>query len=181
LITNPSGFYNSTSNIGNWTADKSNYALLSILNNGSYFNTASADTFIANYSQFLVNNQSLTNYIIYNNASIVNYILTQNNSLVNYIAIVNTSSNIDSLGYLNKSGTNANQNINISPYNLTTSNTGFFGWLGGLTSRITKLWIVDINATGNIETSQNMTATYVKLGGGGYMYDNGTTLIIGRD
>jgi len=50
-----------------------------------------------------------------------------------------------------------------------------------LTSRITKLWVVDINATGNIETSENITATYVKLGGGGYMYDNGTTLILGRD
>ena len=97
------------------------------------------------------------------------------------INAVNTTANIDSLGYLNKSGTNANQNINISPYNITTSDTGFFGWLGSLTSRITKLWVVDINATGNIETSENITATYVKLGGGGYMYDNGTTLILGRD
>jgi hypothetical protein len=41
------------SNIGNWTLDKTNYALLSILNNGSYFNSASSDTFIANYSTFL--------------------------------------------------------------------------------------------------------------------------------
>ena len=46
--------------------------------------------------------------------------------------------------------------------NITTTQIGFFGWLGSLTSRITKLWVVDINATGNIETSQNVSAKYFK-------------------
>jgi len=46
--------------------------------------------------------------------------------------------------------------------NISTSQTGFFGWLGSLTSRITKLWVVDINATGNIETSENVSAKYFK-------------------
>ncbi len=44
--------------------------------------------------------------------------------------------------------------------NITTIQTGFFGWIGSLISRITKLWVVDINATGNIETSQNVSAKY---------------------
>ena len=46
--------------------------------------------------------------------------------------------------------------------NITATQTGFFGWLGSLTSRVTKLWVVDIDATGNIETSQNVSANYFK-------------------
>ena len=44
--------------------------------------------------------------------------------------------------------------------NFSTSNYGFFGWLGSLLNRITKLWVGEINATGNIVTSENMTASY---------------------
>ena len=36
-----------------WTADKSSYTLLSVLNNGSYLNPEGTDTFIGNYSTFL--------------------------------------------------------------------------------------------------------------------------------
>ena len=46
--------------------------------------------------------------------------------------------------------------------NITATQTGFFGWLGSLTSRITKLFVRDIDATGNIETSQNVSANYFK-------------------
>ena len=46
--------------------------------------------------------------------------------------------------------------------NITTSQTGFFGFLGSLSSRITKLWVGEINATGNIETLGNATAGYFK-------------------
>ncbi len=45
--------------------------------------------------------------------------------------------------------------------NITTSDTGFFGWLGSLVNRITKLWVGEINATGNIVTSENVTASYL--------------------
>ncbi|MCR4326949.1 MAG: hypothetical protein NUV46_00005, partial [Nanoarchaeota archaeon] len=38
--------------------------------------------------------------------------------------------------------------------NITTLETGFFGWLGSLTSRITKLWVEDIDASGNVTASQ---------------------------
>ena len=43
--------------------------------------------------------------------------------------------------------------------NITTE-TGFFSWLGSLASRITKLFVQDVDATGNIETSQNVSANY---------------------
>jgi len=43
--------------------------------------------------------------------------------------------------------------------NITTTDTGFFGWLGSLTSRITKLFVQDIDASGNVNVSGNVTAT----------------------
>jgi len=52
--------------------------------------------------------------------------------------------------------------------NITTTQTGLFGWLGSLVSRITKIWVVDINATGNIGTSGNVSA--------GYFIGNGSLL-----
>ncbi|MGY4884799.1 MAG: hypothetical protein ACP5NZ_04445, partial [Nanobdellota archaeon] len=54
LDSNPYGYYNVTSNIGNWSSDKSSYTLLSVLNNGSYYNLASSEPlWNANYSTFL--------------------------------------------------------------------------------------------------------------------------------
>ncbi|MFH1237910.1 MAG: hypothetical protein V1491_00530 [archaeon] len=50
--------------------------------------------------------------------------------------------------------------------NITTSQTGFFGWLGSLTSRITKLFVQDIdfngtiNGSGNINITGNISADY---------------------
>lgn len=50
----------------------------------------------------------------------------------------------------------------FSQENITADDTGFFSFLGSLTNRITKLWVVDINATGNLETSENVSAKYFK-------------------
>jgi len=101
-VNNPSGFYNSTNFV------ITNYALLSTLNNGSYLNVAETDPFwSANYSTFLTNNISLTNYANFLNTSNNNYIveyggllnasnnnwITQNNNSVNnYILWVNSTS-----------------------------------------------------------------------------------------
>jgi len=41
--------------------------------------------------------------------------------------------------------------------NITTTQTGLFGWLGSLTSRITKLWVQDIDVSGNVNVSGNIT------------------------
>ena len=44
---------------------------------------------------------------------------------------------------------------------------------------------VELEVNGSIEASENITLTsldsYINFGGGGFMYDNGTTLIIGHN
>jgi hypothetical protein len=57
-----------------------------------------------------------------------------------------------------------NQSENFSG-NITTTQTGLFGWLGSLANRITKLFVQDIDASGNIAASGNVSATYL-LGDG---------------
>lgn len=54
--------------------------------------------------------------------------------------------------FLNLSGTNANQNININNYNFSTNGTGFFTNLGSILNRITKLWINTIDFSGSINS-----------------------------
>ena len=51
----------------------------------------------------------------------------------------------------------ADKNVDLGAYNLTTTGTGFFGWLGSLSSRITKLFVTDINASGNVEVGGNFS------------------------
>src|SRR3989344_9201156 len=52
--------------------------------------------------------------------------------------------------------------------NITTSQTGFFGWLGNLVSRIAKLYVQDvdfngtINGSGSINITGNISADYFK-------------------
>jgi hypothetical protein len=53
-----------------------------------------------------------------------------------------------------------NKNIDITGN--ASAETGLFSYLGSSASRITRLWVVDIDATGNIETSQNVSAEYFK-------------------
>jgi hypothetical protein len=43
--------------------------------------------------------------------------------------------------------------------NITTTQTGFFGWLGSLVSRINKLFVTDIDFAGNINGTGNITTT----------------------
>lgn len=49
--------------------------------------------------------------------------------------------------------------------NITTADSGLFGFLGSLASRITKLFVRDIDASGNIDATGNISATYI-LGDG---------------
>ncbi len=113
---------------------------------------------------------------------------------------------LDDFGNLNVSG-----NLKVIK-NITTSGYGFFGWIGSLVDRITKLFVQDIDFSGNINGTGNITTTgsvgigtispssslevyggnitltnstasennYFKFGRGGYMYDNGTAVIIGH-
>lgn len=47
----------------------------------------------------------------------------------------------------------------FSQENITTDNTGFFGYLGSLTSRITQLFVQDINVNGTIDGSGGIDIT----------------------
>ncbi len=60
--------------------------------------------------------------------------------------------------WLNIDGSNANTNINISPYNLTAG-YGFFDFLGDFANRVTKLFVKDIDFNGNINGTGNITTT----------------------
>jgi len=57
----------------------------------------------------------------------------------------------------------ANDNVSIANINMTgnftTTGTGLFGWLGSLTSRITTLFVKDINFNGTIQGFDNGTST----------------------
>ena len=83
---------------------------------------------------------------------------------------------------------NATQNVNLSSQNVTTAGTGFFGFLGSFLSRITGLFVQDINASGNIDVggdvniSGNLQVTGNITGGspvkvvGGLDVDGNTSL-----
>jgi len=68
------------------------------------------------------------------------------------------------------SGVEIDENLDMSAYNITTTGTGFFGFLGSLVNRITKLFVIDIDfngsviGTGNITTTGNITAEYIGVG-----------------
>ena len=68
--------------------------------------------------------------------------------------------------YVDIGGDNMTGNLNITG-NITTS-TGFFSWLGSLASRITKLFVQDIdfngtiNGSGNIIVTENISANLFK-------------------
>ena len=72
-----------------------------------------------------------------------------------------TSNTVQSIMNLESGG-----NLNVSG-NITTTQTGFFGWLGSLTSKISTLFVRDIDASGNVNVSGNITL------GGQIVTDNG--------
>lgn len=45
--------------------------------------------------------------------------------------------------------------------NITTSETGFFGWLGSFTNRITKIFAEDLSLSGNLEVGGNISGNIV--------------------
>ena len=104
---------------------------------------------------------------------------------------------VNSSGVLEINGTRLNATIDaripvtdLTPYalknqsetfvgNITTTESGYFGWWGSLVSRVTKLWVGEINASGdivtsgNINVSQNLVVGYNLTIGGIKMYSKG--------
>ncbi|MCK4650064.1 hypothetical protein KAT36_02425 [Candidatus Pacearchaeota archaeon] len=63
---------------------------------------------------------------------------------------------IPDVGWLNDSfSTNTSLNVIVGG-NITTSNYGFFGEIGSFLSRVAKLWVVDINASGDVSIGENL-------------------------
>ncbi|RLG12698.1 hypothetical protein DRN69_06475, partial [Candidatus Pacearchaeota archaeon] len=60
--------------------------------------------------------------------------------------------NISAQGVINDS------NLNVDGYNIT-ANYGFFSYLGSLLNRVTTLFVQEVNATGNINTLGNVSAS----------------------
>ena len=50
----------------------------------------------------------------------------------------------------------AGGSLNLSSGNITTTGTGFFGFLGSLVKRITKLWVVNIDASNDVVIGRNL-------------------------
>ena len=82
-------------------------------------------------------------------------------------------------------------NLDLGDKNITTTSYGFFGWLGSLANRITKLFVQDIDASGNINASNyTLNGTTIDdwgdVGGGvdtqkkaeGYLYNDSTTIYL---
>src|SRR3989344_4743166 len=59
-------------------------------------------------------------------------------------------------------------NVDFGSRNLTTTGTGLFGFLGSLSSRITRLFVTDVEFSGNINGSGNITT----LGRGNFTFTN---------
>lgn len=114
------------------------------------YNTTQVDALIAGVTSNTSFNQTLTDAL---------YLGWANQSYNDTVRInsVNTSANIKALGfinssdsdvkYLNLSGTNANQNINILGFNFTNTGTGFFTFIGSSAARITTGWFTNVDTT----------------------------------
>jgi hypothetical protein len=149
----------------------------SILMNGSFFNPATTDTFIANYSQFLLNNQSLTNYIGSNNVSINNYIALQNNSILNWISSVFNVTvnneiarqNTSLVNYINLQNTSQTNFDNVQNTSVTNALATKLGLAGGIMTGNLNISTTTITSQGSATYSTNSTCAIIK-GATGSLY-----------
>ena len=99
-----------------------------------------------------IHNISFINFSLINSCSAGNSIrLIYENGSVECETDDSTSVNLTSYALKNQSETFEG--------NITTNHTGFFGWLGSLTSRITNLFVQDINFNGTINGSGSINIT----------------------
>ena len=100
-----------------------------------------------------------------NNISFINFSLINSCSAGNSIRLIYGNGSVECEADDNSGTTNLtnyalkNQSETFEG-NITTSQTGFFGWLGSLTSRITKIFAQDIDVSNNLNVSKNVTALY---------------------
>ncbi|MFH1451559.1 MAG: hypothetical protein ABIF88_00090 [archaeon] len=106
-----------------------------------------------------------------NNISFINFSLINSCSAGSSIRLIYENGSVecetdDNLGTPNLTDYALKNQSETFTGDITTSQTGFFGWLGSLTSRIAKLFVQDIdfngtiNGSGNIDTTGNISADY---------------------
>jgi len=187
-FTNDQGYWNSTFALFNKTYADGLYAGISVVGDNSSWNESWADTLYAvsgygdnwnkTYADTLYADVSVTGDNSSWNESWAdglyagiewdyNQTVSSNAYIDTQINAINTTTNIDSLGYLNKSGANANQDVNISPYNLQAGNLTLTQkitfLLGEIIDNIVDGWITitgSLNVTGDITTTGNVSASY---------------------
>jgi len=131
---------------------------------------------------FFISNSNNCNHILYSNSAtlttdsrgIISYYLNNTNLsyseqywlcyyrdgiLIETSKIVRTPYTFNSKN-TTLGGTVIDVNLNMGNYNITTTGTGFFGFLGSLVSRITSLFVQNIDFIGNINGTGNVTASY---------------------
>jgi len=176
---NGSGWFNTTGNISAAFFFGDGSQLQNLPEGGNLsWNQSLADTLYAPNTtagiQALINDTGV--YSTYN-ATYDQFAYNQTTPANTYtdtqIGLVNTTENINALGFLNKSGTNANQDINISPYNLQTANLTLsekitFS-LGEIIDNIVDGWIRitggldvvgDLNVSGNANLDGDLTSDW---------------------
>ncbi|MEI6731103.1 MAG: hypothetical protein WCK90_00330 [archaeon] len=102
----------------------------------------------------LINNVSYINFSLINSCPVGSSIrlIYENGS----VECQTDSSGLASVDLTNYSLKNQSE---IFDGNITTVQTGFFGWLGDFVQRITKLFVQDIDASGNVDVGNNVNVT----------------------
>ena len=121
--------------------------------NGDNINFSGVDRIEFQSSLGMINDASFINFSLIDSCATGSSIrqVYSNGSVV--CEITNGSSEGISGGWINDSTTtNTSLDVKVGG-NISTENYGFFGWLGSLVNRITKLFVEDIDASGNITAS----------------------------
>ncbi|MEK6909419.1 MAG: hypothetical protein AABX23_05210 [Nanoarchaeota archaeon] len=109
-------------------------------------------------SSGLINNVSFVNLSMINSCPSGSAIkLVYSNGSVECESVISGGVNLTDYALKNQSETFIG--------NITTTSTGFFGFLGSIANRITRLFVTDIDVSGNIDVDGNVSATYI-LGDG---------------
>jgi len=106
-----------------------------------------------------------------NNVSFINFSLIDSCQAGSSIRVIHENGSVecetdDSAGTLNLTNYALKNQSETFDGNITTQQTGFFKWLGSMSSRITKLFVqdIDLNGTlqgeGNVNITGNVTSTY---------------------
>ena len=176
LASNPAGYFSTISNIGNWTLDKPDYALLSVLNNGSYLNPPTTDTFVANYSTFLTHitfgtlaNGTLWSWIM--NGTLAKSSELNNGSYLNQDWLLKSQWNATNTSYM--TGENFTlQNNSIKNYILYVNSTN-----GAGSGSYDDSWI---NGTIDNKIGIANTTLYEILMNGSYLNAEATDTFVGN-